>query len=86
MKEIMPGDRVLVFDPRVYKDDITTPFSHTVRPATVVCRYGMRGSNPFSIFSGDGLIYSDLIDVVFDHRPGQVSNGHFTGGVKFVEE
>jgi hypothetical protein len=70
---IQENSRVLVFDPRLYKDDIETPLSMTVKPATVVRRYGMKEY---------GRTYPDLVDVIFDHRPEQVSTAHFTSGVK----
>jgi hypothetical protein len=71
----MPGDRVKVFDHWLYKDDRETPLSVTVKEATVIRRYGKR-----SEYSGH--IYPDLVDVEFDHRPGEESRGHFTSGVE----
>lgn len=79
LKEIMPGDRVSVFDPRLFVDDKKTPLSVTVRPATVVCRYGKKVF--YSASMTRPWIYPDLVDVEFDHRPGTVSKGHFTDGV-----
>lgn len=78
--EIMPGDRVRVFDHRLFKDDVSTPLSHTVRQATVVCRYGKVVFYPACMEKP--WRYPDLCDVVFDHRPNEVSKGHFTYGVK----
>jgi hypothetical protein len=72
---ILPGARVLVFDPTLFKDDKTTPLSHTMKAATVVSRYGCR-----SLQFGK---YPDCIDVLFDHRKEKVSKGHFTNGVVF---
>lgn len=72
-QEIQHGDRVLVYDYRGFKNDVETPRSVLIRPAVVVCRYGYitdYGSGPCR--------YPDLLDVVFDHRPGEVSRGHFT--------
>ena len=70
---LMPGDRVLVFDHTLFKDDVTTPLSFTIRPATIIRRYGRK-----TRYSGDesDTLYPDLIDVDFDHR-GE-SRGHFT--------
>lgn len=65
-----PGTRVRVFDPRLYVDDVKTPISHTMRPATVVRWYGYTSKN----FGR----YPELIDVRFDHRPDTISRGHFT--------
>lgn len=39
--QILPGSRVLVFDARKYKNDLDTPLSVTMCPATVHCRYGL---------------------------------------------
>ncbi len=75
MKELFPNDRVLVFDSRLYKDDVSTPLSMTMKPATIVNRYG---SLKKDYVSGSLGPYPDLIDVVFDHRPEEVSKGHFT--------
>ncbi len=71
-----PGSRVMIFDASLFKDDVSTPLSHTMRPATVVCRYGKRQA---TYCDGDITLgpYPDLVDVVFDHRPETVSHGHF---------
>jgi hypothetical protein len=81
MKEIMHGDRVLVFDSLLYKDDVSTPPSHTIRVATVACRYRLKQA---AKANWPERIYDDLCDVVFDHRPDVVSKAHFTYGVKLV--
>jgi hypothetical protein len=83
MREIMPGDRVSVFDPRLFVDDKKTPLSVTMRPATVVCRYGLKVGYRASMEKP--WIYPDLVDVEFDHRLGVVSKGHFTDGVRILE-
>ena len=73
---VQHGDRVLVYDYRDFINDWATPCDMLMRPATVVCRYGKvvdYGSGP--------CYYPDLVDVVFDHRPGVVSCGHFTDRV-----
>ena len=67
-----PGDRVVVFDPTLWKNDRDTPPSKTFQLATVVCYYGIK-----SKLYGN---YPSLIDVVFDHD-GRLSKGHFTPGV-----
>lgn len=77
-RPIMPGDRVMVFDRRLFKNDRATPLSVTVKPATVVRRYGKR--SPFN----QEWVYPDLVDVLFDHRPGEESCGHFTNGVEVL--
>lgn len=83
-QEIMPGDRVVVFDHRLFKDDFTTPLTITMRPATVVCRYGQKVFYPSSM--DKPWTYPDLCDVLFDHRPEEVSKAHFTYGVRPLEE
>ena len=70
-----PGDRVIVFDHRLYINDKKTPLSKTMQPATVIMWYGKR-----SIF---GWVDGSLIDVTFD-RDGRRSNGHFTNFVKHI--
>jgi len=76
MEPIFPGTRVLVGDQRLYKNDKDTPLSVTQKPATIVCRYGY-----ISERFGN---YPDCVDVLFDHRP-EISKGHFTYGIKKLE-
>lgn len=83
VREIWPGTRVMVFDHTLFKDDVSTPLSFTVRPATVVCRYGRKTKPDF--MTETGWIYPDLVDVKFDHD-GRISHGHFTDGVKLLKE
>ena len=70
---MLPGDRVQVFDPTLFINDVSTPLPVTMKSATVVRHYG---------FKNHGRTYPDVIDVVFDHRPGEVSKMHFTKAVK----
>lgn len=80
-EKILPGDRVLVFDHLLYENDKRTPLHSTVRPATVVCRYGCR----VKAIDQDGYWeYPDMVAVIFDHKPGYISRGHFTDGVKII--
>jgi len=81
-RNIMPGDRVKVFDYSLFEDDVITPLAVTVKPATVVCRYGKKVYYPISM-SGPWY-YPDLVDVLFDHRPEHISHGHFTNGVEVL--
>lgn len=83
-RPIMEGTRVLVFDNRLYKNDLVTPLTMTMKEATVVCRYG----RPITKYSDDLTLgpYPDLVDVVFDHRPNEISKGHFTNGVEVICE
>jgi len=80
-RNLMPGDRVLVFDWRLYKRDDITPLDFTMRPATIVRRYGQVALYSPITELADGP-YPDLVDVQFDHRPGEISRGHFTDGVQ----
>jgi len=74
--DIIPGDKVMVFDATIFKNDVDTPLSQTIKKATVVRRYGNLQTR---YCSGSELgPYADLVDVVFDHRPESVSHGHFT--------
>jgi hypothetical protein len=80
---ILPGSRVMVFDHLLYKNDKDTPLSVTVKPATVIQRYG-RLETFYPISETVLGPYPDLIDVRFDHRPDQVSHGHFAEHVKEI--
>jgi len=93
-KEIFPGDRVMVWDHCLWIDDKLTPACH--RPATVVCRYGRKdvryplfmNIDEFSFdvrnYPAEVNIYPDLVDVEFDHKPGEISTAHFTWGVELL--
>ena len=76
MNHIIHGSRVKVFDHRRFKNDVDTPLSVTIRPATVVCRYGMK-------YKISGYRYPDLIDVIFDGETN-ISHAHFTHGVHLM--
>lgn len=69
--DVASGDRVMVFDPRLYVNDIKTPLSYTVRPATVTRRWHR--------FARDLATprWEEFVDVCFDHRPDHVSRSHF---------
>jgi hypothetical protein len=75
------GTRVIVFDSRLYKDDVTTPSAQTRQPATVLRHYG----EPLQHYSKDLHLgpYESLIDVQFDHD-GRISKGHFTWGIELI--
>lgn len=63
--------RAMVFDPHLFVDDKSTPISYTIRPATIVkYRYDSFGRK--------------LADVIFDHRPEDVSHGHFVDGITYI--
>ena len=78
MQTFYPGTEVVVFDPRLYVDDIKTPLSITLQRATVVCWYGQRANK----ILGD-YVYPSLIDVKL-HRNGRISHGHFTDCIREV--
>lgn len=89
--EIMPGDRVKVFDGRIYKNDRETP--DCFKQATVVCRYGCQFPSictPEKIKTMSEFFvnlpwnYDDVIDVIFDHRPDEISRGHFTENARRI--
>lgn len=75
----LPGDRVIVFDPLLFKDDVSTPLSFTRRPATVIRHYGYKYVLPFD---PEPCVYPSCVDVVFDHRQERESHGHFASGVQ----
>ena len=75
-QDIMPDDRVIVFDNRLFVNDTATPLSTTLQPATVIRRYGYK-----SQFG----TYSDVVDVRFDHD-GRESRAHFTEFVKPIHD
>lgn len=77
MNNIMPGDRVLVFDSRRYIGDVETPLSITMRPATVIRRYGS-----WWFYNGERCIYPDLVDIQWEGS--SISEAHFTEGVEKI--
>ena len=81
LDQIWPGTRVMFFDPLLFENDIKTPLSMTVKPATVVSRYGK-----LKEIIGDSVYgpYDDCIDLKFDHRPDLISEGHFINYVHAI--
>ena len=82
---ITPGDRVLVGESLLYKNDVDTPFQSLLRPGTVIKRYGLL---PYSI--GDLYLghYPDLLDIEMDdERPtgDHLMRGVFTETVKKIK-
>jgi len=65
------GDRVKVFDLGLYVDDKITPLSITFKPATVL-----------AVHENAHGVKETLVDVEFDHRPGEISKSHFVWGVE----
>jgi hypothetical protein len=72
--EIWPGDRVRVYDPR----------HESFREGVVLSRYGFVSYDMMRIlgWSYETAQYPDCIDVQFADR---ISKGHFTEGVKKIE-
>jgi len=83
-KGVPPGTRVIVFDNLLYRDDVSTPLSVTMKPATVVRHYG-KVEEKYSCDLSLGP-YTSMVDVVFDHRPERESRGHFTYGIQLLTE
>ena len=77
-REILPETRILLFDSSLFINDIITPLKITLKPATVIRRYGYK-----SKYFGN---YPDLIDVIFDHKPNKISKAHFTYGAIIIKE
>lgn len=75
-----PETRVLVFDALIFKNDIDTPLSMTIKSATVIKWYGYRHPKHG--------IYPNMVDIIFDHRPDRVSHGHFVdvAGIPYIEK
>jgi hypothetical protein len=69
---IKAGMRVLVFDSRLYKDDVKTPPKVTWKPATVEKVYLLNGH--------------EVADVKFDRDgEGSESHAHFTWAIEVLE-
>lgn len=73
--EFKVGDRVLVFNHLLYEDDIKTPKSVTMKPATIVKLYRYLYLNSNMNFKSEYLA-----DVSFGHRG--LSKGHFVSGIE----
>lgn len=70
-QDYFPGTTVRIFDPSLYRDDISTPLSMTMKLATVLRWYGKK-----STYNGVTCTYESLIDVHFWHGDRE-SKGHF---------
>jgi precorrin-4 methylase len=76
---IKEGSRVKVFDHRLYEDDRSTPLSVTMRVATIKKVYQEDAHTHYK--------YSTPVaDVVFDHRPDEISKGHFINVMEELEQ
>jgi len=83
---LVPGDRVTVFDYRLFEDDVTTPLSMTMCPATVVRHYGYVSEFLAKEIGREAARYPNCIDIIFDHRPDSVSKAHIAEYVSYLEE
>ena len=81
---IVEGSRVKAFDYRLYKNDIETPLSVTLKEGTIICRYGVFSDSIAKNCGYEAGKYPDLVDIVFDHEPNKISHGHFTCGIKEI--
>ena len=80
------GARVKAFDHILFKEDVSTPLSTTMKTGTVIKRYSCYS---LSIDS----YYPDLVDIRMDycrfsHLEGEeryMSRGHFTEGIQIVK-
>lgn len=77
------GDRVLVFDHLLYKNDEETPLSVTMKQATIVQRYGAKTFPSLPGF-GKEYAYPDLVDIKFDHRE-EISKGYFIWAIEPIK-
>lgn len=69
--------RALIFDPSLWRNDKDTPPFMTWKAATVIRLRQVVGAN------GETEL---VVDVVFDHRPSQVSHSHFFEHIKYLDE
>ena len=69
-KQLKKGTRLKVFDYTLFIDDVTTPLNVTMKPCTI-----------FKLRREANHGRRELIDVIFDRRPKQISYGHFTNSV-----
>lgn len=74
MTNYFPGTRLKVFDSRLFKDDVSTPLSLTMRNAAVVRWYGECAKTYGDVVLGP---CPSLMDVVFDGET-RVSKSHIT--------
>ena len=79
VEKFKPGDRVKVFDMLLFVDDVTTPLSLTMQPATVI-----HGNYTDPKRRGDD---EEMIDVRFDREDRRIkeSHGHFAWGVERIK-
>lgn len=85
--ELMPGDRVLVGENLLYKNDVDTPWQSLLRPGTVKNRYGILAytyDKEAALQYGESIHgpYPDYLEIEMDDvRPtGDRHTGCFTYG------
>lgn len=89
--EIFHGQRVLVWDHLLWRDNTLTP--NCYRPATVVACYGEKVIDKSETWIDDYWdeqgetivrVYGDLVDVKFDHSE-HIFCGHFTSSIRVID-
>jgi len=81
--EILPGTRVLAYDPWANGREGYYKGEGEWKEATVVMRYGFISEHMERLYGREAAKYPDCVDVKFDHD-GRISKGHFTYGVKIL--
>jgi hypothetical protein len=69
IEDVKVGDKVMVFDHRLFRNDKSTPSEMTHKPAEVLKIYKTYKH------------YEDVVDVRFDYD-GSISKGHFVWGIE----
>ena len=73
------GDKVLVFDHTLYRDDISTPLSVTMKAAKVILGNYAKETISITEYGTKTKVDIDLVDVEFEHRG--FSKGHFASTI-----
>lgn len=74
------GSRVKVFDHLLYENDITTPLEVTFKEATVHDIYTEKKCGKLPL-----KWKQPVADVIFDHRPDEISQGHFVSQMEEIQ-
>lgn len=75
IEDIKKGMRFKIFDHRLFIDDKKTPLNITMKPATIEAVH-LKHSN----------LTEDAVDVIFDHRPNEISKAHFAWGITLKDK
>jgi len=82
-REIVPGDKVMAYDPWAFGREGYYNHKGAFRPATVVLRYGFISPTMERWYGREAAKYPDCVDLVFDHDK-RLSHGHFTEDVELI--